>query len=312
MGEWSKKIGEVGESVVEEFFDLIGWANSQSNLTLPCFRGIRHGKEGSPKQTHGIDRLYSYESPLEDGVLNHLVTSVKYTSSPYPKTPNSVFKGHFLDLTKTLECFKKSELKTRSNKDFSGIDVAKNIGVLFWLSHEVEMDVDILQKVSGCKGLDEYSYDAVYVVDNKRVGFIYDSIQFVKSAYPIGEFEFFYPSTGKNINPLNKKSSGEFLPVEYINSSVLVFKVTDESEKKTLIISCINEFDNSSLRRLIGLAQEISQDLTASIVILFPDYNKLHHENYVSDAKAGFRNKSFTNTIKVSSFRSDFRGLADE
>lgn len=35
MGEWSKKIGELGEGIVGEFLDLIGWGNSQKGLSLP-------------------------------------------------------------------------------------------------------------------------------------------------------------------------------------------------------------------------------------------------------------------------------------
>lgn len=309
MGEWSKKVGDAGEDVVGEFFELIGWSNSQGNLTLPCIKGARHGAAGKPKQTHGIDRFFSYISPLEDGVLNHLVASVKYTNSSYPTTPNSKFKGHFLDLTKTLECFKNSQIRQTSSSNFSGIESARNIGVLFWLSHEMEPEVDILNSVANCKGLDAFSYDAVYIVDNKRVSFIYDSISFLKKEYADFEVEFFYPSTGKNINPLSKCTSGSFLPVEYINSSVLLFKVTADNDLKILVISSIDKFNNSDLRRLMGLAQEIGQNFTAAILILFPDYNKLHHENDVSDAKSGFKNKSFTGSISVSSFRADFRSL---
>ncbi len=34
MGEWSKKVGEHGEKVVKEFFDLIGWSSSQDGVEM--------------------------------------------------------------------------------------------------------------------------------------------------------------------------------------------------------------------------------------------------------------------------------------
>ncbi|MCR6650941.1 MAG: hypothetical protein NVV73_05305 [Cellvibrionaceae bacterium] len=126
MGEWSKKVGETGEKLVKEFFDLIGWSGSKDGLSLPCIKQDRHGGK-----THGIDRLFAYRSPLEDGVLNNLVASVKYTAVDYPSSPNSAFRGHFLELAKMIECFKASEIKRSTNRQFAGVDSSKAIGILF-------------------------------------------------------------------------------------------------------------------------------------------------------------------------------------
>jgi len=274
---------------------------------MACLKSERH-----QSKTHGIDRLFTYISPLEDGVLNNLVTSVKFTSNEYPSNPSSTFKGHFFDLAKTLECFKNSEVRRDAIKNFGGVDSCANIGVLFWLSNSPQ-DRDILTEVSRCKGLDDFAYETIYVVDNKRISFIYDSILWLQSHFPTQEIEFFYPSTGKNINPLIKRSSGSILPIEYINSSVLLFKTVDSNnDSKTLIISSIENFSGSNLKRLIGLAQEISQDLNNSTVILFPDYDHLNHANEINQAKSIFTNQSFANSVKVASFRDDFRSMANE
>lgn len=308
MGEWSKKVGETGEKLVKEFFELIGWSSSQDGLEMPCLRQEKH--EG---KTHGIDRLFSYLSPLEDGVLNNVVTSVKYTSNDYPSSPNALFKSHFFDLAKTLECFKNSEIKRDSTKNFIGVDSTRNIGVLFWLSNPKEQDRDILTEVANCKGLDAFAYETIYVVDNKRISFIYDSIRGLKASFPNRSIEFFYPSTGKNINPLTKNPSGLVLPVEYISSSVLLFKVVDsKNDSKMLVISSVDNFNTSDLKRLIGLAHDISQDWNASTLILFPDYDTLHHKNDVNDAKSGFKNQSFVGSLRVASFRNDFRDMTNE
>lgn len=37
MGEWSKKIGEYGENVVEKFLSIIGWNNVQKGIEIKCF-----------------------------------------------------------------------------------------------------------------------------------------------------------------------------------------------------------------------------------------------------------------------------------
>lgn len=307
MGEWSKKVGEHGENVIKEFFDLIGWSSSQDGLQMSCLRQDKH--EG---KTHGIDRLFLYLSPLEDGALNNIVTSVKYTASDYPSSPNALFKSHFFDLAKTLECFKNSEIRRNSIKNFSGVESTKDIGVLFWLSNK-DQDRDIFVEVASCKGLDAFAYETIYVVDNRRISFIYDSIQALRAGFSNRLVEFFYPSTGKNYNPVTKSPSGLVMPVEYINSSVLLFKVVDgNSQFKMLVISCIDKFTGSNLKRLIGLAHEISQDWNSSTLMLFPDYDSLHHKNEVNDAKSGFANQSFVRSVKIASFNADFRSMANE
>lgn len=94
---------------------------------------------------------------------------------------------------------------------------------------------------------------------------------------------------------------------------MLLFKVVDgRNQSKTLVISSIDNFNSSNLRRLIGLAHEISQDWNSSTLILFPDYDQLHHKNEVSDAKSGFTNQSFVSSLKVASFNTDFRSMVNE
>jgi hypothetical protein len=42
MGEWSKKVGEMGEAVAADFLRLIGWGAAQHGVELPCARGEAH------------------------------------------------------------------------------------------------------------------------------------------------------------------------------------------------------------------------------------------------------------------------------
>jgi hypothetical protein len=313
MGEWSRRIGEVGEEIVGEFLDLIGWGDSQHNLTLSCMRSQRHKIRESPRTTHGIDYLFSYESQLSHRTLDHLVISVKYTLDSYPRNPSSKFKEYFSDLAKTMECFKSSEIRRSSNSQFSGIDHARDIGVLFWLSNDASDTSNVIQRIAGTRNLDEYNYDSIYVVDNKRVSFIYDTVKYLSSNRPDSEIEFFYPNTGRNYDPTNKESSGKILPIEFVNSGVLPLTLSNKKDNsKTFVIAVIDDFNKDHLKRLMGLSYEITSNFTKDTLILFPNFERIHHENQVSEAKSSFRDKRFTENVRVSSYRTDFRNTSNE
>lgn len=263
MGEWSKKIGEVGEKIVFDLLDEIGWGDAQKNVSISCVHGQRHGTENSAKTTHGIDGFFSYPSRLTDRTLDHLIISVKYSSNPYPDSPSSKFKDHFLDLAKTMECFRKSSLRNEAGKHFSGIETARNVGVLFWLTND-RSDKDIISKVSNCRKLDEYTYETIFLVDDYKAAFLYDSIRFLRLNNPNHNVEFLHPSTGKNINPTTREAAGKVLPVEYVNSPILPFRITSNDNKKTLVLSNADDFAVDSLRRLLGLAQTLSQEFATN------------------------------------------------
>lgn len=311
MGEWSKRVGEHGESVVSELLQSIGWSDAQRNVDIPCVRGQRHSHGERQRKSHGIDAFFPCFSHLVDRTLDHLVISVKFSASPYPASPNTKFKEHFKDLAVALECFRNSTLRSDANKQFSGVGTARNIGVLFWLTND-KSDRDILADVANVRQIDDYSYETIFVVDDFRASFIFDSIHYVSTRYPHNAVEFLYPSTGRNINPSQRESSGKVLPVEFINSPIIPFQVHSSEGRKVLVLTCIESFHQDRVRRLIGLAQDITNDFAAETVLAFPDYDELHHGNLVKEAKTGFENKRFTDTVKVTSFRNGLRGVGDE
>ncbi|MBD1916870.1 MULTISPECIES: hypothetical protein [Cyanophyceae] len=316
MGEWSRRIGEVGEEIVGEFLDLIGWGNSQQGLTLPCMMGPRHGTASASRHTHGIDYFFSYASELSNRTLHHLVISVKYSDDPYPGNPSSKFKEHFYDLAKAIECFRRSEIKRLASREFYGVDDSKDIGVLFWLtnsqSNENASD-SILLRVDASRSLEKFNYGTIYLVENSRVSFIYDVMKYLAREQPTADLEFFYPQTGKNYNSIDSISSGKVLPVEFINSRVLPLKLSNKKyESKTFVLATIDEFDVDCLKRLMGLAHTLSSNLASNVMILFPDFDRLHHENDVRSAKSSFRDNDFVSDVRVSSYRANFRNLSNE
>lgn len=308
MGEWSKKIGEFGEDLIDEFFKMIGWGDAQKGIQLTCFRPEKHTLSDHNRTTHGIDRLFSYDSKLIQEQLEIIIVSVKYTSKIYPKSPNSTFKNYFKDLAHTIECFKFSEERRNINNSAVGVYETKDIGVLFWLSNDKETDDDIISKVENANIDSELEYDAIYLVDNKRAAFLYYSISFARRKFANQEVDFYYQDTGKNMNPLVKVNRGKVLPVQFINSTILPFRIENlQTSEISLLLTSADDFDKNDLKRLIGLAQHITQDWAGKVFIAFPDYNRLSHDNIVQEVKLTFGDKNFTEKISVESFIDDFR-----
>ena len=156
----------------------------------------------------------------------------------------------------------------------------------------------------------DYNFDSIYIVDNKRIDFIYRCLKYAKSKFTNSDITFFYPDTGKNIIPTTKKNFGKILPIEYINSSILPLRIEEELTKTTtLALYTIEPFDIKDLKRLISLSKELSKSWPSKIVILFPDYNEVRNSSEVRIAKSAFEEETFTDQISVESYNDNFKSL---
>lgn len=81
------------------------------------------------RKTHGIDELYTYESPGGLKYTNPYHVSVKHTDQKYPTSPNTKFKEYVTDLANTIECFKESKL-INLNQKIQKETMRKIIGIL--------------------------------------------------------------------------------------------------------------------------------------------------------------------------------------
>ena len=300
MGEWSKKIGEYGENVVEKFLSTIGWREPLKGITMQCsmLNGEHKNDKGESVKTHGIDFLYSYINPLVDGQLNNIVISSKYSMEKYPSSPTQKFKWFMTDLINTMQCFGCSEKKNEIAGQYSCSSI-QDIGILFWLNGAKDGNDDLISTVASAR-IDFVSNNPVYVVDNKHVAFILELMKYIKSLQDY-KYSFYYPSTGLNINPLTRKNTGVFMPVEYINSSLIPLKLENKnnSNETILFIGTIENFEEDSFIRLMGLAKDLSTNLAGQVIIAFPDYNQLEHEDSIKIANLGFQDADYTKTIKV-------------
>ncbi|MBY7662515.1 hypothetical protein JFJ08_17650 [Vibrio atlanticus] len=316
MGELSKKIGEHGERVVRSFLDVIGWSGAQEGESLTCLEPEKHQrKKGTDRNTHGIDLFYSSKSQLQDYTLDNVIISVKYTSNAYPINPRSIFKAHIKDLAQTVECFMCSELRADNNESYemTGINSACDTGVLFWLTNDKNSDQDIISKVSSVQLDSELEFGTIHVVDNSKASFIYDSVSYAKNKYKDSKVYFHYAFGSSNYNDPDIKKYGTILPVEYLTSNILPFRlVNNDSGRVKFCISCSENFSEESISRLISLASDVSLEFTTDFVFLFPDYDPLDHESIVKKAIRLLQEKANNIEISVFSYENDFRGLINE
>lgn len=307
MGEWSKKIGEHGENVVESLLYLIGWKAPLKGTDIDCVKPKAHSLTGGPRRTHGADFIFSCLSPLEDGVLKHMIISSKFSSASYPTSPATLFKDHFLDLATTVECFNRSTVKKSINASYPNASTQTIAGVLFWLSGKSDAETDIVSQVAGSRKLDDVNYGTIYVVDNCRASFLFDSINYVRSAFGAEHVSFLYPSTGKNVSPIRRLISGSILPPEYLNSGVIPFFVQKAGEKH-LVICCQDPFSEEAVKRMIGFSMEIALVFPQKVTLAFPDYSFVEHQEAASIAKLAISDKEFADIVAIESYIADFRG----
>lgn len=301
MGEWSKKIGEYGEKVVETFFSEIGWSDLTKGVQLPCINSDIHlNDKEKPKETHGIDFLYSYKSQLVSNQLNNVIVSVKYKTQKYPNSPTSLFKDFIEDLITTMECFDGSQLRDSVVSGFTCSSI-NDVGVLFWLNNQEDSNDDLISIVSSARISDTIVNKAIYLMDNKRVAFILQVMSYIRVRSSKFDYFFYYPNTGQNINPLDRDNLGKVLPVEYLNSSIIPIKLEnrDNSKETCLFLATIDNFEEGDLIRLIGLSKDISTGLIGEVIIAFPDYKELEHNQVVTIAKQKFQSSEFTKIVRI-------------
>lgn len=309
MGEWSKTVGEFGEKTVENFLRLIGWGETPKNISLDCIKPKVHAEEGKERQTHGIDFYFSYLSPLVDNTRKNVHISSKYTANPYPNSPVRTFKEYVQELAWTIDCFRHSEKKQEYFSNLRGYKHTEDVGVLFWLSNDGSTYDDLINKVANSNISLEGPIHSLFVVDNKRVEFIYQALRHSQSNYNGYSVDFFYPSTGKNIIPVNKKNYGSMLPVEYINTSVLPIRVQNSHGTTGLLLFSIEPYSGEDLKRLMGLTQELSKSWSGFVEISFPDFNSLSHGDSVRAIKSMFLNDGLIDNITVTSFSNSFTNI---
>jgi len=301
MGEFSKRIGDVGEDIVKDFLAIIGWNNPVSNFDIPSIDPEKHEKE-----SHGIDGYFHYRSPTISKTLENILISIKYSKDKYPNAPVEKFKSYYRDLGMAIESFKKSDIRSKNINSRSEIEAVFDRGLIFWLNNIDDDSYNLLERLSKLEAPKDYNHDGIFLIDNKKIEFFFKAIEFVKRMFPGKEIEFTYFNTGFNSDNDTPKNGG-IMPVQYLGSNILPLRVQTEPNKNTLILISRENFEEEELIKLIGLAKNITANYQSNTVIAFPDYNRLLHEQLVDNAIMIVEESSFTKNLTVENFNLNFR-----
>ncbi len=204
-----------------------------------------------------------------------------------------------------IESFKKSEIRTKTINSRSDFETVFDRGVLFWLNN-VDEPQDILLKLLNLEAPKDFNHDGIFLVDNKKIEFFFNAIEFVRYRFPNKIIEFTYFNTGLNSDNAAPKN-GTIMPVQYLASNILPIRVQTDTDKNTLILCSKENFEEDELIKLIGLAKNITANYQSSTIVAFPDYNKLSHKQLVDSAKLVFEEAPFTNSLSVENFNPNFR-----
>lgn len=289
MGELSKYFGQIGENIAKVFFEKIGWKDLIQNQTLPCIYKIKHElKKGKERNTHGIDNLFSYLSQTESATIQNVYISCKNTSKPYPSNPTLTFKNHMQDLIYGLECFKNSHLKHEITNHFSGFSNQKDSGVLFWISCNEMTYNNVIDKIKSCRIEFDYDFGNIYIIDNEIAMFHIKLVNYIESNFKNYNWSYYLPETGITYSDKSIIRRTKILPVEFINSKFIAFRldnVNSNDNKPVLLIATKDNFNKINLEMYIHVAREYTSEITNKYYFLFPDFNKIEHEPDVKQVK---------------------------
>lgn len=314
-GERSKSIGEVGESIAEKFFNKIGWGLPPKGVFFPCTKPKSHAlatSKSGEKTQHGIDFQVSYKSSLESETLNHLVISVKHLKdSCYPNSATLKFRQHISDLIHTTECFQRSRNRREINIDYNGCRKINDIPVLFYISSKDHENSDFVSRLHNSRFLNDYDVKELYIVDNKRVSFILNTLNYIETNHSDWDWYFFHPLTGMNISDSsilqhNKKMQVEFLTCPFI--PFLLKKKIGEHETCKFLVASIDPFSENNLSKLITYCRQNTNDNVSDIEIITEDYFPDDHDpikrKVIAKHETGL-------SISLGNFKPNFRSLAD-
>jgi hypothetical protein len=304
MAEKSKNNGEYGEKMVSNFLSLIGVSPTtiMKGVDVECNNNHKHKTSIRERNTHGVDFIYHYSCPLINDTQQFVLVSSKFNEKY--TNPVQKFKGFLNDLAMALECFKDSPQK-KNVKDNRVAIKQKYSGVVFWLDGEATQD-DMIEKLTDLRIDKQLDFDTIHLVDNKRIDFIFAAINNAKNEFDKYKFSFIVPATPYNSQYINKKSVSDFLPVQYINTSVLALKMESLTES-ILILNSIDEFDEDHLLKLVNLSHLLNESWAQKIYILFPSYSSQRMDEKVRSTLSKYSETDYTKKIVVNSYNKTIR-----
>ncbi|WP_066835574.1 hypothetical protein [Rufibacter ruber] len=310
-GEASVRSGNDGQKICREILNLIGWKSPAENFDFDCALRAKHKKKDAAgnRESHGVDFLYYYESPLIHQRQDVVISSAKHSQKKYPAALKSTLYSYLKDLAQDIECSHRSDDIYERAPTPTGFKNSYK-GILFWLGSEEVKDYDIIERLEIDLDLKGINFDEIYIVDNRKATFLVSCINTAKAYRPEQKVKFLYPHTGRNMGLEDLLVTGEILPIQLINSELIPI-IKESSEKVTCFFFCANPFSKENLSRLIWLSHKMS-GLVNEIRIYFPDYDSTNL-HVVNSVKQTFKDENLTSKVSVHRLGiSDFVSLKEE
>ena len=300
MGELSKKIGDEGEELINQFLDRIGWTKTQRQYDIDCEKRDEHQRKGSksPRRTHGGDILFSYICPFIPGVRRNILVSVK--NSNFEKTGMKVttVTDDLKELNMLINCFEVSE--RRSNLQLSGgANVTTDIGLLI----RINRDPDSERSFLGENGIEQVQLEGsnpIYFVENDRFDFIDCCMEYLKRNFGDRENKFYIHKNSLNLSGEVRRMESAFLPVQNLVAGPIAIRSSLNAEKDFILFSD-QEFSEFCLEKMIGIALACSNGWASRITIVFHGYDRTKKDAF--DAViAKIDDSSFSSSVTCDSF----------
>lgn len=316
VGERSKRIGEIGESIAEKFFNKIGWGLPQKGVYYPCYNPKNHALKESKsgeKNQHGIDFQISYRSTLETETINNLLVSVKHIKdSQYPQSATTKFKGYISDLVHSMECFKRTPQRRKIADGYSGYKVINDIPVLFFISSNDPEDHDYISCLQKSRFINDFDVKELYIVDNKKVSFVLSVLDYIEKEHADYKWYFYHPLTGMNIGDNSIEQHSKTMQVEFLTSPYIPFilkKKIGGDETCKFLLATVDSFSEDNFAKLVTYCRKNTNDNISDIEISMADY-------FVDDNDGSVRKilnaHSINLNVKVSNYKPNFRSLAND
>ncbi|MCH2087995.1 MAG: hypothetical protein MK175_12465 [Pseudoalteromonas sp.] len=315
-GERSKSIGEVGESIAENFFNKIGWGLPQKGVYFQCYKNQEHALKTSKndeKNVHGIDFQISYKSALESETLNNLLISVKHLKdSNYPKSATVKFQDYISDLVHSMDCFKRSPLRREVASGVTGCKAINEIPILFYVSSRNDENYDFVTCLQNSRFINDYDIKELYIVDNKKITFILDVLNYIEKTYSDYNWYFYHPMTGMNVADSNILHHSKRMQVEFLTSPFIPFvlkKKIGVHETCKFFLASVDGFTSDNFAKYLMYCRANTNDNISDIEISFADY---FSDDSYGDVKKVLN--AFDSELKVSvtNYKPNFRSLAHD
>ena len=302
MAEFSKTIGEIGEDIVNQFLNRIGWTNKLDNPDFRCLKPEAHRLEQSkPRSTHGMDFCFGHESPLFSRRYDAMLVSSKYSTKKYPASATKKVRRFFTDVDQGIECFRRSEPYNALKRGVRGIDSSLIRGLIFYINNQNDQPC-LLSSLRDARMQDMRNF--IGIIENKRFEFVWNSIDAAErfESLSLHSWAFAYHSTGHNLDANAIAGEGKFLPLELLLGGPLVFRISEVATGRRSMLICVQEsFSEESLNSMIDLALEHSGRGWASAVrICFDSYDSIVDKAIVESVKGRYSDRTFSACVSVS------------